>query len=249
MNCPACGCTRVGPKGARYQDVTLDLRRGDDPAKPSGASVLFLENGGGKTVLVRLIFSVILPGRRQVVGTSNSRVLEKFVLAGDVAHVALEWRDTRTGELLVTGKVSEWRGHVVSTDSDRLIEQWYTFRPTATLDLSTLPFTQDGRIVTLAGFRDRLYERTGGRLGAAGQLGRQARRLDGAPRQLAARPRAVQLPAKDERGRGRGRRRLQVQDRRGVHGRAIDPTPSRMRSRRASVTWWPGTPPSSASRG
>ncbi len=150
----------VGPKGARYQDVTLDLRRGPS-GKPSGASVLFLENGGGKTVLVRLIFSVILPGRRQVVGTSNSKVLEKFVLASDVAHVALEWRDTRAGQLLVTGKVSEWRGHVVSADSNRLTERWYTFRPTETLDLGTLPFTQDGRIVSLAGFRERLDEADG----------------------------------------------------------------------------------------
>ena len=147
----------VGPKGARYQDVTLDLRRGPS-GQPSAASVLFLENGGGKTVLVRLIFSVILPGRRQVVGTSNSKVLEKFVLANDVAHVALEWRDTQTGDLLVTGKASEWRGHVVSADSTRLTERWYTLRPTETLDLSTLPFTQDGRIVSLAGFHERLDE-------------------------------------------------------------------------------------------
>jgi hypothetical protein len=147
----------VGPKGARYQDVVLDLRRGLS-GQPCGASVLFLENGGGKTVLVRLIFSVILPGRRQVVGTSNSKVLEKFVLAGDVAHVALEWRDIRTGDLLVTAKVSEWRGHVVSAASDRLTERWYTFRPTGRLDLSTLPFTQDGRIVSLAGFHERLGE-------------------------------------------------------------------------------------------
>lgn len=147
----------VGPKGARYQDVTLDLRRGPS-GQPSDASVLFLENGGGKTVLVRLIFSVILPGRRQVVGTSNSKMLEKFVLASDVAHVVLEWRDTRTGDLLITGKVSEWRGHVVSADSNRLTERWYTFRPTGTLDLGTLPFTQDGRIVSLAGFHERLDE-------------------------------------------------------------------------------------------
>ena len=147
----------VGPKGARYQDVTLDLRRGPS-GEPSGASVLFLENGGGKTVLVRLIFSVILPGRRQVVGTSNSKVLEKFVLASDVAHVALEWRDTQTGDLLVTAKASEWRGHVVSADPNRLTERWYTFRPTETLDLGTLPFTQDGRIVSLAGFHERLDE-------------------------------------------------------------------------------------------
>ena len=147
----------VGPKGARYQDVTLDLRCGPS-GQPSAASVLFLENGGGKTVLVRLIFSVILPGRRQIVGTSNSKMLEKFVLASDVAHVALEWRDTRSGDLLVTGKASEWRGHVVSADSNRLTERWYTFRPTEALDLGTLPFTEDGRIVSLAGFHERLDE-------------------------------------------------------------------------------------------
>ena len=147
----------VGPKGARYQDVTLDLRCGPS-GQPSAASVLFLENGGGKTVLVRLIFSVILPGRRQIVGTSNSKMFEKFVLASDVAQVALEWRDTRTGDLLVTGKASEWRGHVVSADSNRLTERWYTFRPTEALDLDTLPFTRDGRIVSLAGFHERLDE-------------------------------------------------------------------------------------------
>ena len=147
----------VGPKGARYQDVTLDLRCGPS-GRPSAASVLFLENGGGKTVLVRLIFSVILPGRRQIVGTSNSKMFEKFVLASDVAQVALEWRDTRTGDLLVTGKASEWRGHVVSADSNRLTERWYTFRPTEALDLDTLRFTQDGRIVSLAGFHERLDE-------------------------------------------------------------------------------------------
>ncbi len=100
----------VGPKGARYQDVMLDLRgvgaylrssavgtlfdseiteMRDLPRRPSPATVLFLENGGGKTVLIKLIFSVMLPGRRQIVGTSSTRVLEKFVLADDVAHVAL----------------------------------------------------------------------------------------------------------------------------------------------------------------
>jgi hypothetical protein len=169
----------VGPKGARYQDVTLDLR-GVGPSarsvdlnslfsddfsqglnrshRPSPATVLFLENGGGKTVLVKLIFSVMLPGRRQVVGTSSTRVLDKFVLAADVAHVALEWQNTKTGDLLVTGKASEWRGHVVSADPSRLTERWYSFRPTPSLSLSTLPFTESGRIVSLSGFRDRLEE-------------------------------------------------------------------------------------------
>src|SRR5258708_21603467 len=124
----------VGPPGARYQDVSLDFRgvgpavrvapqqdlfAADDlervPRRPWPASVLFLENGGGKSVLLKLVFSVLLPGRRQVVGSTNSRVLEKFVLGDDVAHVVLEWMHTVTGERVVTGKVSEWRGHVVST--------------------------------------------------------------------------------------------------------------------------------------
>lgn len=170
----------VGPKGARYHDVTLDLRGvgpltgqaaplqlwpvtggdgHDSSRRPSPATVLFLENGGGKSVLIKLIFSVMLPGRRQVVGTSSTRVLDKFVLANDVAHVVLEWQDTKTGQLLVTGKASEWSGHVVSADPSRLTERWYSFRPTAIFGLDDLPFTQDGRIVSLSGYHDRLVEK------------------------------------------------------------------------------------------
>ncbi|MEO7193542.1 MAG: hypothetical protein ABIZ05_01770 [Pseudonocardiaceae bacterium] len=172
----------VGPKGARYQDVTLDLRhvgapvakppqhalfdlepdtpardRGS-PRRPSPATVLFLENGGGKSVLLKLIFSVMLPGRRQVVGTSNTRVLEKFVLGTDVAHVVLEWQHVGTGERVIVGKVSAWRDHVVSTDPNRLLEAWYSFRPTTAFNLDTLPFTELGRVVSMAGFRDRFTD-------------------------------------------------------------------------------------------
>ena len=168
----------AGPPGARYQDVTLDLRgvgpavqaaqqvdlfAPDDlervPRRPSPASVLFLENGGGKSVLLKLIFSVLLPGRRQVVGTTSTTVLEKFVLGEDVAHVVLEWMHTATGRLLVTGKVSEWRGHVTSLDPEKLGNAWYSFRPVPGFGLDDLPFTVDGRRVTTTGFKDRLVER------------------------------------------------------------------------------------------
>ncbi|MCO5996241.1 coiled-coil domain-containing protein [Actinoallomurus rhizosphaericola] len=170
----------VGPKGARYQNVTLDLRdvgapvarperealfdlMAEEPGRavprrPSPATVLFLENGGGKSVLIKLIFSVMLPGRRQVVGARGTRVLDKFVLAQDVAHVALEWQHVRTGRRVVVGKVSAWRDHVVSTDPNRLNEAWYSFSPTASFGLDALPFTQDGRVVSMSGFRDRLGE-------------------------------------------------------------------------------------------
>ncbi|SFQ50681.1 hypothetical protein SAMN05421810_108158 [Amycolatopsis arida] len=167
----------VGPAGARYQDVLLDFSgvgevvaapRQDAlfaagvhaaqglPRRPSPASVLFLENGGGKSVLIKLIFSVMLPGRRQVVGTTNTRVLEKFVGAKDIAHVVLEWQHTRTGERVVTGKVSEWRGHVVSPDPQNLVDSWYCFRPSAALHLESLPLTEDGRLLTMSAFHERL---------------------------------------------------------------------------------------------
>ncbi|MFI1917245.1 hypothetical protein [Nocardia sp. NPDC020380] len=166
----------VGPAGARYSDVTLDLRdagalvqvpvqealfgveSASPPRRPAPATVLFLENGGGKSVLIKLIFSVLLPGRRQVVGTTNTRVLENFVGAGDVAHVLLEWQHSETGARVVTGKVSEWRGHMVSSDPAKLVDAWYSFRPSVLLDVDTMPFSDNGRRVTLSGFRERLTE-------------------------------------------------------------------------------------------
>jgi chromosome segregation ATPase len=173
----------VGPAGARYQDVLLDfsgvgplvkaptqdalftagIHSAEQglPRRPSPASVLFLENGGGKSVLIKLIFSVMLPGRRQVVGTTNTRVLEKFVAAKDVSHVVLEWQHTETGQRIITGKVSEWRGHVVSNDPANLIDSWFCFRPSATTGLESLPFTADGRLLTMSGFQDRLDEAHG----------------------------------------------------------------------------------------
>jgi hypothetical protein len=172
----------VGPKGARYRDVTLDLRnvgapvakpvaqtplfdledktpaQADVSRRPSPATVLFLENGGGKSVLIKLIFSVMLPGRRQIVGTTNTRVLENFVLARDVAHVVLEWRHVRTGHAVVVGKVSAWKNETVSSDPNRFAEAWYSFSPSPALALDTLPVAEDGKPVRLPSFRDRLSE-------------------------------------------------------------------------------------------
>ncbi|MEU6699201.1 hypothetical protein [Pseudonocardia sp. NPDC046786] len=167
----------VGPTAARYQDVALDLRGVGRPVKvavqedlfapdaidrstprrPSPASVLFLENGGGKSVLLKLIFSVLLPGRRQVVGTTSTTVLENFVLAEDVAHVVCEWMHVGTGALLVTGKVSEWRGHVASSDPEKLADAWYAFRPVPGFGMDDLPFTHERKRITLASFRERLH--------------------------------------------------------------------------------------------
>ncbi|CAM5720117.1 hypothetical protein SALBM135S_03562 [Streptomyces alboniger] len=134
--------------------------------------MLFLENGGGKSVLLKLIFSVMLPGHRNTLGGASSGVLRKFLLADDCGHVALEWQHTLTGECVVVGKVSEWRGRQVSNDPRKFAEAWYSFRPGPGMSLDSLPVAEStavrasaegasgaqGRRRTMKGFRDALTE-------------------------------------------------------------------------------------------
>ncbi|MEU1853266.1 hypothetical protein ABZ499_29395 [Streptomyces sp. NPDC019990] len=182
----------IGPAGARYADTVLDLRGVGElvpepaptqaeffeeepvgpPRRPAPAGVLFLENGGGKSVLLKLIFSVMLPGHRNTLGGASSGVLRKFLLADDCGHVALEWQHVLTGECVVVGKVSEWRGRQVSNDPRKFAEAWYSFRPGAGLSLDNLPVAEAttvrapaegqsgarGRRRTMKGFRDALTE-------------------------------------------------------------------------------------------
>ncbi|MEU3298220.1 hypothetical protein ABZ729_00085 [Streptomyces sp. NPDC006678] len=182
----------IGPAGARYADTMLDLRGVGAPVphpaptqaeffeeepvgpprRPAPAGVLFLENGGGKSVLLKLIFSVMLPGHRNTLGGASSGVLRKFLLADDCGHVALEWQHTLTGELVVVGKVSEWRGRQVSNDPRKFAEAWYSFRPGPGLGLDSLPVAEStavrppvegasgaqGRRRTMKGFRDAITE-------------------------------------------------------------------------------------------
>ncbi|MFE0580101.1 hypothetical protein [Streptomyces sp. NPDC058874] len=182
----------IGPAGARYADTVLDLRGVGEPVphpaptqaeffeeeptgpprRPAPAGVLFLENGGGKSVLLKLIFSVMLPGHRNTLGGASSGVLRKFLLADDCGHVALEWQHTQTGECVVVGKVSEWRGRQVSGDPRKFAEAWYSFRPGPGLSLDSLPVAEStavrppaegasgaqGRRRTMKGFRDALTE-------------------------------------------------------------------------------------------
>ncbi|MFF4739978.1 hypothetical protein ACFY2W_29470 [Streptomyces sp. NPDC001262] len=186
----------IGPAGARYADTVLDLRGVGAPVpnpapaqaeffaeepvgpprRPAPAGVLFLENGGGKSVLLKLIFSVMLPGHRNTLGGASSGVLRKFLLADDCGHVALEWQHVLTGESIVVGKVSEWRGRQVSNDPRKFAEAWYSFRPGPGLSLDSLPVSAvvpmasamrpradgasgaRGRRRTMKGFRDALTE-------------------------------------------------------------------------------------------
>lgn len=163
----------VGPTGARFPDIVLDLRGAGRPVehhqdsvfgdaapvlRPSPATVILLENGGGKSVLLKLIFSVLLPDRRQTLGTTNTRVLDNFVLAKDVSHIVLEWMDVSTGKLLLTGKVMEWRQQSASAAIDALKQQWYCLRPNDGMSLDVLPFKAAGQPLRMAAYKRELHE-------------------------------------------------------------------------------------------
>lgn len=155
----------IGPAGARYDDVTIDLSGvgtpagdgdlfSDAPRRPSPYTLLMLENGGGKSVLLKLIFSVVLPGRRRTVGRTS---LDDYVLEGDTGHVILEWMHVGTGARLLTGKVAQRRARTAAA-SNPLAEGWYTLRPTPTVTLETLPVVAQGRRVRLDGYRTALAD-------------------------------------------------------------------------------------------
>jgi hypothetical protein len=181
----------IGPKGARYHDLLLDLSGGGQhissaissdmldfgseapelrrsrggavttQLRPSPATVLFLENGGGKSILLRLIYSVVLPGRLAIVGSKNTKLFEDYVLPGDTGHVVLEWVNVSTGEVLLTGKVYEWR----RGGKGDLLETWWLAPLTATTDgrprlsLDDLPLIDGRNRLRLSAFKDRCKER------------------------------------------------------------------------------------------
>ena len=158
----------AGPRGARYTDVTLDLSDvgavvptqaslfGEPVRRPSPYSLLLLENGGGKSVLLKLLFSVVLPGKRNTVGGSSG-VMDKFVVGDDAAHVVLEWMNVRTGDRVITGKTLQ-RRRTATANGERLAEHWWSLRPHDDVSVETLPFTRDGRRLRLEGFREALNE-------------------------------------------------------------------------------------------
>lgn len=152
----------IGPGGARYGDVILDLSGGGAPVpqtalianpldvlrRPSPATLLVLINGGGKSVLIRLISSTILPRHQSERGRA---ALKDFLVSpGAPSHIALEWADARTGRRLVTGQVLS---PVAGTTPDRL---FYSFRPGPLLGIETLPISDGSRRLRLEEVRDAL---------------------------------------------------------------------------------------------
>ncbi|WP_030267225.1 hypothetical protein [Streptomyces violens] len=152
----------IGPSAARYNDVLLDLSEGGSPIpvttliptagqllqRPAPATLLVLENGGGKSVLIRMLLSTVLPERQSRKGREALRAY--VVSAAAPSHVALEWVHVRTGETLVTGQV-------LTPAADGTVERtFYSLNPNAETTLVTLPFAEAGRRLRMNAYQDAL---------------------------------------------------------------------------------------------
>lgn len=163
----------IGPRDARFDPVEIDLLDGN--LERALDTILWLVNGGGKTVLIRLLFSVLRPDRVHQIGIEDQlpdgRVgrrghrinhLGGYVLPTDTAHVILEWRLTDRGHIatprrLVTGLVAAWRAGRATGELSNLRRVWYTVNSDdGALGADDLVLSIDEHRVPLNRFRDSL---------------------------------------------------------------------------------------------
>ncbi|MBI2954832.1 MAG: hypothetical protein HYY30_11000 [Chloroflexi bacterium] len=144
----------IGHGDARFDPLELDFRGGPSTRPPDTA--LWLRNGGGKTSLLALFYSLLEPDRRHFLGGRNSqkKSIEHYVKGDDVAHVVAEWGRAIDGDghlpgfgatalRLVTGQVLACR---TAGGKQELERHFYAFRPhQGVLEIDTLPFRRDER--------------------------------------------------------------------------------------------------------
>lgn len=138
----------LGHQDARFPALTLDLR---DPAGRAGDSVIWAENGTGKSSLLSLFFSTYRPNQRLFLGKqaeSKARELGDYLRDRDLGFVITEWDTTDDRaeasllsdgprELLLVGQVLSWRNLDRSTGDLRRL--FFTLRPGRDVHFESLP--------------------------------------------------------------------------------------------------------------
>lgn len=144
----------VGPSAARFDPLDLDLTV---PTGGAASKILWsLTNTGGKTTLMRLLTSVVVPNARAQMGGAN---LGDYVQTGDTSHIVAEWESTTSGRFVVAG-CYEWPGRHKPRDAATGTPNraFYAFRVPDGFDIAGLPYLSDGRRRTMDDYRVALYE-------------------------------------------------------------------------------------------
>ncbi|MFH8790929.1 hypothetical protein [Streptomyces roseoverticillatus] len=146
----------IGHRAAGFKSLVLDLTGGPSsvnglPMQPVDV-ILWLRNGGGKSSLLSLFFSLLLPAKKDFIGAIDAKSLAEYIPDGQVSHVVAEWGDSErhaVGAVLLTGGVYQWRDGQRPADPsggwERLERRWYLLRPRpGQLELDSLPVRADG---------------------------------------------------------------------------------------------------------
>jgi len=138
----------IGHRDARLSPLTLDLRGENNGTGVD--TVLWLRNGGGKSSILNLFFSLLRPGARDFLGSAaegKSRRLADYVKDGDLAFVVSEWDlaprmdmfGTTPSHVHVLGQVLSWKGLQRSPDESKLRKLLFGFRTSVELGFDDLP--------------------------------------------------------------------------------------------------------------
>lgn len=159
----------VGHRDARLGGLSLPLvGHGGRPAD----SVLWLRNGGGKSSILNLVFSVMRPNQREFLGSeadAGVRELRHYLAPDDTGTVCLAWELHGDGDgprpQLLTGVTMEY-GRGGSGEGRDLRRLFFALRIEAPADgsrpLDELPLVVDEggqrRVLRLAALREALVE-------------------------------------------------------------------------------------------
>src|SRR6266487_1179051 len=135
-----CHLSCVGNRSARFSPVSLDFTK-DDGAENS---VVFLENGGGKTTLAAFLYLTLCPEQSHFLlkAAKNPKArVANYLLPGQTAYTVLEC-ETRLAGLLdepvvrVIGQVLQRRD---AADHSPVNRHFFTFLPRPEITFDDLP--------------------------------------------------------------------------------------------------------------
>ncbi len=141
----------IGHRDARLAPLTLDFRHATEG---TGAdSVVWLRNGGGKSSVINLFFSIFRPSRREFLGSSaegKARRIEDYIKAQDLACAVTEWDVTPLGapslfaepprDVRIVGQALSWKGLRRSKDTSNLRRLFFSIKAKpGVLDFDEIP--------------------------------------------------------------------------------------------------------------
>src|SRR5258706_7067403 len=123
----------VGKESARFNPLTIDLRNPQNGA--SQDSVIWLRNGGGKTTLISIFYSLLVPNASHFLGKLNGKgaSLEDFLRPDQLAVIATEW------DLSAMGAPRRIVGQALLLKERKLIRKYFSFSEVRDLGFDKLP--------------------------------------------------------------------------------------------------------------